>query len=69
MPAAGNGLICIATADLARSERIECMHDHVYGVGEAELQPCNPIDEGDELESWFRREPHVKHGSFRDADL
>ena len=62
MPAVGNRLICIGTADEAYLERIECVHDHVHGVGEAELQPCNQIDEGDEFRSGSRREPRVKHG-------
>ena len=67
MTAAGDGIICISTADLAHSERIECVHDHVHSVGEAELQPCNPIDEGDELVSGYRRELDIEHDFLRGA--
>jgi len=54
--------ICTNTADQAQNERIECVHDYVHGVGKADLQPCQQIDEGDELESGFHRESHDKHG-------
>lgn len=53
-------------ADFAHSERIECVHDLVHGGGEAELQPCYQIDEGDELSSEFGP-LHVKHGRLRCA--
>jgi len=44
------------------------VHDHVHGVGEAELQPCYRIDEGDELRSGLCRELSINHGESRGAE-